>query len=660
MTADTALRRPVLRAYIPPHDREAHLRKTTRICEAVGVGEVMLFTSPAYAPDSGFIGPDALARRVEHLHWCKRALEGAGFGFSLNVFTHLGHVYVPEREVASFGFERQLDAEGAPAQHPVLDPYCEPLHAYLCACDAAYAALRPRMFFLDDDFGVPLSGCYHPQRVRRFAAQLGCQTNRAAVRALLHSEDEGVRARARAVMFELITADLQALARDINAAVHGVDPCIRLGLMHPGQVFFDVACVAQTLAAPHAPLVRPQIALYRESLPLADYPAALWSLGYWKAKLPADTDLLPEVESYPYEEAIKSSAAVIAHMAACFSMGEPALALSLHLHSPCAPAPSPGPCVRRLAMRRPQTEAIVRLIQGATRPVGLPVWEPGAALMTGEARSGGFAALRCLGLPAFSARSAQDAVAHFGQGLAELSDEAALGVLARGALLDLDACDVLAARGLLARLGVSMGAPCVPGQALNLLWKPPEGTAQEWPIYYFVRAMGAVGMPCPLCAPGAQALGRYLDDHGEPAAPFILLFTGIGGARCAVVNARMGRWPRAALANSWIPGLIGRAAEWVAGAPLPVYIARGDNVAPAALALHSDAFLLSATSFHSASQAGVVLSLGGVLAAGCYAQVDAAGGERPLAAQLQDGRALLRLPGEMACLEVRYLLARIH
>ena len=618
---------------------------------------MLLFTGPAYGPGVNFPDQVELAKRLDHLDYCARKIRAAGLTFSLNVFATLGHICVPEAEVQRFGFWRQVGADGGPALHPVLDPTCPALHAYLAEAYQAYARLKPRLMFVDDDFGVGLHNVFHPARLQRFADQYGCDPVLDQIAALYYADDPAVQLRACRIMRQLVTADLVDLAGVLRAAAHRQEPAIRLGLMFPSSAFFDVAAVAAALAGPHRPFVRPQLPLYREELPASAYGNALWQLNYWRSKLPQGFEILPEGENYPYTDIQKSPAAAWAHTAYCFGCGEPQVALSLNSFSRGIPAGESRRSTETIGAHSKQLAAIAGLLSAGYEELGAGVWESGEPRMLGVLPATPLDTPRLLGLPIRSARKPEEALFHWGRDLSGLSEQAIDLVLAHGAILDLDSAAWLQEAGFLERTGLRLGPPSSPSDVLNLRFMRHDGSPEDWPIYYYIRSLGPAGMPRAADAPGARSLLAFQNDQEQATLPFILTWSGPDGARFALINAALRLWPRYALLNPWMGDVLADLCQWVSSKTLPARVVRGANVAIQALQVGtSDQVLLTLINYSTASQPEIRIDLDIDLASFVFAEILPDGARSALAVEWSQGFGSLRLNSPTECLGVRFIL----
>ena len=619
----------VLRYYIPPADREEHLAELIRTSKQVGIEEVLLFTTE-YLGNSQFKEIGELERICEHLSLCAERLQAAGIVFHLNVLHTLGHLYASQAEVAEHGFQRQLQADGRPGTHPVLDPSCPKLRGYLQQAYRLYGRLQPGLLFVDDDFTVKFTQCFVPGRVARFAAEFGCVNDPQAIGSLLAKGDRA----ARALMSELITDDLVSLAAALQEAVHEVSPDTRIGHMHAGQVNHDVARVARALAGDKRPMVRPQIQLYREDAPLADYPDRFWGLDSWKASLPEDFELFPECENYPYDPALKSPVAAYAHHGYILSVGEPRVALSLNgsCNGGKPPSSESRTLVDYFAGRKGQLQAVERLLQAATDPLGVGVWQDPELQKLGLLRRTPLKTLQARGVPLRCARTPEAATIHWGDSLRDLDDERLDAVLRRGAFLDMRALQTLQGRGRLDKIGLALGDRCLATEVMHLRYDREDGGVELWPYYYFVgRLPGTEHLPFRVSAPAGKVVASYLDEQRRVSVPHLLAWTSPAGARFALLNASTDAAAGESLFGHWSAACLVHAIEWVQGHPVPARTTSEGVFLLKALRLGAgDAVLLTLWNLSTAPAAATTIRVAPDMAAWRWAQIEADGSESSL------------------------------
>jgi hypothetical protein len=412
----------LLRFFVPVKDRKNHLDELFRTCEKIGTREVLLFSSD-YISNEVFVSGDKLKARIEHLQICADEIRKQGLIFNLNVMQTLGHLYVPFAEIERFNLQRQLDAEGNPGRKAgQIDPACPNLNENLVETYRQYAALKPWLLFLDDDYKVPFEQCFAPQRITQFAQRWGCSDDRKTIAGLLSSSDKNMRFKARKLMSDLITDDLSALASNLQKAVHDETPDIQLGLMFASMPTFDIQKVASALAGPHKPFVRPQLPLYREDSPVTEYPDRWWSLEYWKAQLGEDYDLYPECDNYPYYTALKSPSAAYAHNAAILGAGELKVALSLNSFSTEVPANDSPILVNYFEKFRGQIGTINKKVINGGMLEGASIWDESESIRLGIESMTTPGSLLLKGVPARVASEIGDADIVWGNSISFATD----------------------------------------------------------------------------------------------------------------------------------------------------------------------------------------------------------------------------------------------
>ena len=650
-------RKPFLRYYVPPDAREEHLAELIATCERTGIRDVSLFTTE-YLGRSQFKEIDELKKICTHLAQCAERLKAAGLVFHLNVFHTLGHLYAAEREVQKFGFQRQIQADGRPGTHPVLDPSCPKLRSYLKQAYRLYGQLRPELLFSDDDYTVKFTQCFVPVRVASFAARFGCAKDPKVIESLLVGGDRS----ARGLMSELITDDLVSLAEELRKIVHQVSPDTRLGHMHADSVTHDVARVARAFAGSKRPMVRPQIQLYRENAPLADYPDRFWGLDSWRARLADDIEFFPECENYPYDPALKSPVAAFAHHAYILSVGEPCVALSLN--GSCdggrVPAAESHSLVDYFAARMGQMKAVEALSQGTNESVGVGVWQDPEMQKLGLLRKSSLKALQARGVPLRCVRRAEEAVLLWGDTLQPLDDANLDKVLQRGGFLDLRALQTLQKRGRLEQIGLTMGERCAATDVMHVRYERQDRGTELWPYYYFIgRLPGKEHLPFHVSAKEGKTLVTYLDEQQQISVPHILTWTSLAGARFALLNAQTDTTTGESLLSRWSAASLVRAVEWVQGRAVPALTLSEGTFLLKALRLGSgDQVLLTLWNLSTAPAPAAAIRLAGDFANYTWSHIDPAGQLRRLVTTSRNGRIEATLDEALPSLGCTFLLGR--
>lgn len=633
--------KPVLRFMVPIDNREVYLQELIEQCQALGIDEVFLFTltSRDYLQNP-FVDGEAFNRRMEHLEICADRIKQAGLIFSLNVMQTLGHVYVPEEVVQHFGFERQIMMDGNPTVHPVLDPKCKNLRKHLAGIYERYATLKPSRLFVDDDYKVTLKGGFHPSRVKEFASIVGCEPTLEAVRFLVFSQDKAQAKDAQKVMWDLINRDLDELALIIRKAVHNVSPKTRIGVMYAGNIKYDIARIAKTLAGEHTPFVRPQMPLYREEQPIANYPGIFWPIAHWQAKFPADFEIYPEIENYPYTPFSKSSTTTFAQIASCFGRGicSPAYNLEDNRNRRT---------INYLAGKKNQIKQVTEFLGGKGRPIGIGTW----GLFQTQ--------LELLGLPFYAARKPEDAVIHFGNELAALEDWEIEMVIKNGAVFDLEAIKILRQRGLLNELGIEQVSACERKETVKIDFRRSDRSLDDWNIYYFLRNLPDEAWPVKFRAQAEQPVNSYLNHKWEKTTPYAVKWIGPNGQHFGFINFSHELWPLYSWLNPWMADIVSNLVEWAQDTEIIVKVENNPRVVvEVCKPLEKNSLLMVLINYSTDSYENIYLSIASKFKHMQFAEIDTNGKEHPVKKKYNGDRLQIQIKGSMPCLGAKYLVGR--
>lgn len=654
------IKAPILRYYVDPDHRDEFLDELILTCKANGIRDAMLFDISLIDPEQLLTLP-RLVERCEHLTICARRLRDEGIAFHLNVTHTLGQVLIPQETLEHFGFQRQLRADGSNGSHPVLDPSCPKLRAYLVEAFRIYGTLHADRVFLDDDFGMRMDQCFLPDRVRRFAGLFGCENDSMTVKRLFDAGDR----KALATMQDLITGDLCELAVLLRDALHELSPDTRIGLMHPHIVCYDVAKVARAFAGPHRPFVRPQIPLYREDCRLSEYAERFGCLDRWQAALPADFELFPEAENYPYDPAIKSPAAALAHYTYILASGEPAPALSLNSLVSRVPASESRSIVDRFVAHHRQTAELVRLMQQGAVSLGGAFWGEPEALINAARRRPNFSILSTRGIPLRCVSNPLDATLLWGEGLSDCDDESLQSILERGGFLDLRALSFIEKRGLLSKIGLTIKGRSKAEEVATICYPRLDHGDEFWNFYYFIsRLPGHEHLPLRVQADNSEVLLSYFDSRHRKSVPHLLRWTAPNGTRFALLNAMTevavdpisSYW--AALRNLWSTRYIAETIEWLQGTPLPARVlSDGTFLLKVVRTNSSGQIVLSCWNLGSDSAPRVEIAIAGDLLNHQWGLLDAEGALHPVAAESRAGQSRLVITEPVPTLGGRFLIS---
>ena len=646
---------PILRVCVMMQNRDRQIDEFVRTCESIGSTEVSMF-SDDYLTTPRFVDRQGLDMRMEHLTYCANRFRKAGLTFTLNVMHTLGHIMVPEDVVQKFGFARQINADGKPNVHPVLDPRCPNLRENLAIAYEAYGTLKPRLLFVDDDFKLDLHNCFYEERLREFAERFNCEPDRLVINKLINSSKDIRTIEARALMYEIINRDLEEMAVILRKAVHKFSPQTRLGLMFPSSPGCDIARMAQALAGDLRPFVRSQTPMYREELPLNEYPAAFWSLSKWRAELPENVEHFPESENYPYTDFTNSPDAIFAKTATLFGFGTPSVALSLNSFFTSTSAGESRRTIEFMGSKKNQLQRFSQYLDNSTSQIGIALWQKTNNIIEqSDLPQTPVYRLQLLGLPCLSARKPFDAKIHFGLDLATATEQEIKKILVGGTVFDIDSISVLRQRNLLHFLGCEFGNSARDEHSKIINFTRFDGSNEYWPLHYFIRNLEPQAKPIKADVTDAQVVTWFQDSTIQNTAPFAMKWTGPNGQHFAFINFSFRLWPAFAWLTPWTANIFTELFEWVNGSVIPVQIQNSPNVVVQARAgMTNRLLLLTVTNFSTGSYEEINLILASEFRTLRFFEILTNGKEKAL--KVFGGK--IQLTNETRSLAVRFVVGK--
>ncbi len=292
-------------------DTAAKLREMIGFCRTAGIREVQLVPVDLRRDVSVFLPRKELSARCRELTPIVKGLRKAGIqpGYCvLRTFmaaSHTGRDYI--------GFKQpRVDMSGkAAAIHPCpLDAvYLDYIRFYY----AALAGTGPTAMLTDDDFRYEyIAGmgptCFCPLHLREFRRRYGHKVDREQLAAILEQAEPH---RIKNDWMEFKRVLLVELARELRAAVHAVNPRIRLGLMLTCTEISalegrDIRELVEAFAGGLPPLVRPGQGCYADADRLMIL-KGLTETVYQCGQVPPGTELQAEVDFYPHSTFNKSA-----------------------------------------------------------------------------------------------------------------------------------------------------------------------------------------------------------------------------------------------------------------------------------------------------------------------------------------------------------------
>ncbi len=275
------------------------------------VDEVCLFETITHHL---YIPLDDFARRMDLAAKRLDALRQAGIpAVGINVLCTIGHINEAWDTMPPLPFQAMVGHDGS-ASTGCACPNTPEMRAYVRAKYELVAKVRPDFIWVDDDIrmhhhGV-VWGCFCPTCLAQFAERAGEVFAREA---LVQAFDDPAAGRIRGLWVEQNIATIESLLADVKAAVHRIDPQIKLGKMSCGAEWTTYSGQAfdRWFIALGASKARPGGGFYEDSRPMEMVPKAL-SCGRQRTILPDGiADRQYELENFPYQRLKKSATAVV-------------------------------------------------------------------------------------------------------------------------------------------------------------------------------------------------------------------------------------------------------------------------------------------------------------------------------------------------------------
>jgi hypothetical protein len=453
----------------------AHVAEEARLlaafCGAHRIEEVALFLA-AEEWNDGLLSAGAEDVWFETVRTAKTILEEAGLQTSLNPWMTVLHCARGRRFPADRPFRPTISplGETSLASASFADPAWQD---YVYRLYGRFAELGFRVIWVEDDFRFhnhsPLTwgGGFEPEILARFARLIGRAVTREEVvaRMLQPGAPHPWRAPWMQTWRDLHLEVAGGLAMSVARHAPGQT---RLGLMssHPAvhstegrdwPRLFDALSIEGRVAH------RPHFAGYAEE-PGENLQRSIFMLDVQRRLRPADCEVAPEIENFPFTAWTKSDRLTWAQMALCLFQGSDALLLDLFPFS--GNRPGDDPAIGELLDRsRPALrwigEAGFKAL--ATDGVGVPWKQDAQAHVRTAAGQSLFELdatfhdaahwLLMYGVPVTAQRRPVNAV--FGRLMWAFDDREALELLAGGLLLDGESAAILCERGLARHLGVN-------------------------------------------------------------------------------------------------------------------------------------------------------------------------------------------------------------
>ncbi len=297
----------------PGFNDRRELETLRRFCEAADIDDVAVFCNVEEL-NTGHMPLEEQKTWLSLLDSVQAAVAPLGITTSVNHWHSLMHADLGKTLRPGQSFRRMVDPDGREAQLCVC-PMCEDWQNYFAALYSRYAEKKPFLLWVEDDFRLhnhdPLrwGGCFCDAHMAEYARRAGKALTRAEFVAGVLAP--GTPHPYRKIWLDVNRETMVALAEKIGHAVHAVSPETRVGLMSSVPFVHsaegrDWHGLLRGFAGSMPPVDRIHLPCYSEISP-REYLMQFNMISMAnRALIPADTEVYPELENYPYSLFSKS------------------------------------------------------------------------------------------------------------------------------------------------------------------------------------------------------------------------------------------------------------------------------------------------------------------------------------------------------------------
>jgi hypothetical protein len=285
------------------------------------VDEIAMFESNTH---SVYIPPPVLQQRAELIRDRIFALKEAGIrSVGINVLATIGHINEAWDSLPALPFQPMIGHDGS-ASISCACPNTPEFREYMRNKYSLYAGINPDFIWVDDDIrmhhhGVAF-GCFCPTCLKIFSEEKNKSYARQELLDALNAPGQGG---LREACVEQNVRTTESLLKDIEEAVHGVDPGIDLGLMTVGAAWttYSGQALDRWFNALKAVKTRPGGGFYTDERPVEMYHKAI-EVGRQLEGLPGSVvERQYELENFPYMTLDKARVTVINECSLALGVG---------------------------------------------------------------------------------------------------------------------------------------------------------------------------------------------------------------------------------------------------------------------------------------------------------------------------------------------------
>jgi len=328
-----------LRTQIYADSFEPQKRALLDYVDRVPIDEVIVFVPDVGYRTCGLATVDECREHAQLIEGLFAELRRRGVAVSVNFFWTMGfsNVGCQERDRRGwFDFRATVNDRGAVSWN-IACPRDRRWLDHMAGLYRIYAALEPRVFWLDDDVHVTLrekvdSACFCDDCIAEMGRRTGRSFDREGLTAAIMADPPNA---VRNAWLDLQREIMLTIARTLTDAVHQVSPRTRMGqMLSPPELHWAEGRrfgeYLDALATPETrPVVRPHLG------PYCDEPPGGLIYGFNCARLcqfalPDDVEHHPEIENWPSTQYNKSVALTALQIEMACLLGWTGITLSIH------------------------------------------------------------------------------------------------------------------------------------------------------------------------------------------------------------------------------------------------------------------------------------------------------------------------------------------
>ncbi len=302
------MKKPVFYNIVPVIDgcTDFAVSEILRQREEVGLDHFLLLLSfhPQTTP-----ARDLIPRHCSQFAAVRDGLAGKGVELGVLVQSMQGHGWNGKVPLTREPWQHSVTLDGKETPRMcLLDPG---FRAYALDCIRAIAAERPSLILIDDDFGLQRKECYCPRHLAKVNEALGTSLSREEVVEILRTRpwDDPVAAK----IVQTLRGTAVDFAKDIRAAIDGVNPALRCGLCVSYSGDYQANALVHALAGATKPLLRVHDDIYGD-VQTDCFPIAFIMARRVMFQLDDVPEILDEADTFPHNYMSVSAAAFHSHI----------------------------------------------------------------------------------------------------------------------------------------------------------------------------------------------------------------------------------------------------------------------------------------------------------------------------------------------------------